>query len=202
MRKGLSDKIRFSVFRNDNFTCSYCGRKPEDGVVLHVDHILPVSKGGTNQLENLTTSCQSCNLGKMTEEVQKEMIERIRNKRDLEDKEDCTYAWYLRRLKDLKINYEIESKIVYEMYKNWENNIEVPREEICVPEEKVTDFSLSLETDSEFTKFLKNHIKWCKEFKTQKIDYFNESIAWCDKQIVWAINMIKTQKEIIKTVVK
>ena len=56
-------KQRFMIFMRDNFTCTYCGRKAPK-VELHVDHIKPKSKGGTNKESNLTTSCVDCNLGK------------------------------------------------------------------------------------------------------------------------------------------
>lgn len=62
-RKGLSKKRRFMVFRRDLFTCQYCGRTPPD-VSLEVDHIIPVSKGGTNADDNLRTACFDCNRGK------------------------------------------------------------------------------------------------------------------------------------------
>lgn len=62
-RTSLGKRARFSVFERDGFTCQYCGRMPPE-VVLHVDHIIPVFEGGTNDPENLTTSCDSCNLGK------------------------------------------------------------------------------------------------------------------------------------------
>lgn len=62
-RKPLSNKLRFEVFKRDCFTCQYCGRKAPD-VVLNVDHITPVSKGGTNDIFNLITSCFECNNGK------------------------------------------------------------------------------------------------------------------------------------------
>jgi len=62
-RRGLSKKTRFEVFKRDAFTCQYCGKKSPE-VILHVDHINPVSKGGDNDLMNLITSCQSCNSGK------------------------------------------------------------------------------------------------------------------------------------------
>lgn len=62
-RKGISKKTRFEVFKRDSFTCQYCGKcAPE--VVLHIDHIVPVSGGGDNSILNLITSCQGCNLGK------------------------------------------------------------------------------------------------------------------------------------------
>ncbi len=56
-------KVRFEVFKRDNFTCQYCGRKAPN-VILHLDHIFPKSKGGKNEKENYITSCEECNLGK------------------------------------------------------------------------------------------------------------------------------------------
>jgi endogenous inhibitor of DNA gyrase (YacG/DUF329 family) len=56
-------KLRFDILKRDNFTCQYCGRKAPN-VILHVDHIIPSSKGGTNDRANLVTACQDCNLGK------------------------------------------------------------------------------------------------------------------------------------------
>jgi hypothetical protein len=61
--KGLT--LRFRVLERDNFTCVYCGRNPsDDGVKLEVDHIFPKSRGGTDELANLVTSCRECNQGK------------------------------------------------------------------------------------------------------------------------------------------
>jgi len=62
-RKQISKKIRFEVFKRDSFKCQYCGATAPE-VILHVDHIKPFSKGGTNDLTNLITSCAPCNLGK------------------------------------------------------------------------------------------------------------------------------------------
>ena len=67
-RKSLSKKIRFEVFKRDRFTCHYCGRKAPE-VILQCDHIKPVSKGGTNDLLNLLTSCEDCNSGKSNIEL-------------------------------------------------------------------------------------------------------------------------------------
>lgn len=56
-------RVRFEVFKRDKFACQYCGAcAPE--VVLHCDHINPVSAGGTSDLLNLITSCAKCNSGK------------------------------------------------------------------------------------------------------------------------------------------
>jgi len=57
-------KLRFKILNRDNFTCQYCGRTPSDGIKLEVDHILPVSKGGKANPDNLITTCFDCNRGK------------------------------------------------------------------------------------------------------------------------------------------
>lgn len=62
-RTAISKKKRFEVFKRDGFKCQYCGAEAPK-VVLHVDHISPVSKGGGNDLLNLVTSCVDCNSGK------------------------------------------------------------------------------------------------------------------------------------------
>ena len=46
------------IFKRDNYTCSYCGKRGEK---LECDHIIPFSKGGSDDITNLTTSCFSCN---------------------------------------------------------------------------------------------------------------------------------------------
>lgn len=67
-RKGLSAKTRFEIFKRDLFRCQYCGAHPPQ-VLLHVDHIIPVVEGGTDDTDNLVTACESCNLGKGPREL-------------------------------------------------------------------------------------------------------------------------------------
>lgn len=62
-RKSLSPRTRFEVFKRDDYTCRYCGRKSPE-VVLEIDHIVPVCEGGSNDVINLATSCWECNSGK------------------------------------------------------------------------------------------------------------------------------------------
>lgn len=59
-------RLRWEVLSRDNFTCRYCGRSQAryPGLELHVDHVVPWSKGGETTIENLVTACQDCNLGK------------------------------------------------------------------------------------------------------------------------------------------
>ena len=63
IRKAISTKTRFEVFKRDCFVCQYCGGHPPE-VQLHVDHIIPVADGGPNSMDNFVTSCDRCNLGK------------------------------------------------------------------------------------------------------------------------------------------
>lgn len=56
--------LRWQVFQRDRWKCVACGRASHDDVILHVDHILPRSRGGSDTLENFQTLCDRCNLGK------------------------------------------------------------------------------------------------------------------------------------------
>lgn len=59
----LSKRTRFEIFKRDLFTCRYCGKRPPD-VVLEVDHVIARKNGGTDDPDNLATSCADCNRGK------------------------------------------------------------------------------------------------------------------------------------------
>ena len=60
----MNDKLRYDVLKRDNFSCKICGITAKDGAKLHVDHIVPVSKGGQTTISNLQTLCDRCNFGK------------------------------------------------------------------------------------------------------------------------------------------
>jgi hypothetical protein len=59
-RRSIPIKLRDEIFRRDNYICQYCGREINE-IELEVDHILPISKGGTNSPSNLQTLCVKCN---------------------------------------------------------------------------------------------------------------------------------------------
>lgn len=64
--RNINTRLRFKVLSRDNFKCCACGASPakDPSVTLHVDHIVPWSKGGETVIENLQTLCSRCNLGK------------------------------------------------------------------------------------------------------------------------------------------
>lgn len=63
-REKLSPQLRLAVLKRDRFRCRYCGASSGTGVELHIDHIVPVAKGGKTDLKNLQSLCKPCNYGK------------------------------------------------------------------------------------------------------------------------------------------
>lgn len=57
----VSKRTRFEVLRRDDYTCRYCRSKDNP---LTIDHVVPVSLGGTDEPSNLVASCMDCNSGK------------------------------------------------------------------------------------------------------------------------------------------
>lgn len=66
----IPTKLRYQVLKRDHFKCCICGASPakDSSVELHIDHIIPWSKGGETTLNNLQTLCSKCNIGKSDSE--------------------------------------------------------------------------------------------------------------------------------------
>lgn len=88
-RKSISKRLRFEIFKRDSFKCQYCGASAPD-VLLEVDHIQPVSKGGKDDILNLITACKACNAGKSDRELddnsavakQRDQLEELNERRE------------------------------------------------------------------------------------------------------------------------
>jgi len=68
-RRAISDlewaDLTAQVIERDGWICSYCDLDISKSDVRHaIDHVFPLSKGGTNELDNLCMSCQPCNSSK------------------------------------------------------------------------------------------------------------------------------------------
>jgi hypothetical protein len=110
-RKPLGKRLRFSIFHRDGFTCQYCGRTPEqDEVILHVDHIISVKDGGTDDKQNLITSCRDCNLGKSA----KSILKRNKSEQDIAQELEQTKE-RLEQLKQLTISRKKIQKVRQEI---------------------------------------------------------------------------------------
>ena len=58
-KRTLTTSIKIEVFKRDNYICQECGAGRE--AKLHVHHIVPFSRGGSDEMSNLITLCESCN---------------------------------------------------------------------------------------------------------------------------------------------
>ena len=121
-RKPIPKGTRFEVLKRDEFTCQYCGREAPD-VILEIDHIIPVSKGGDNSVMNLITSCRDCNRGKSDKELSDDSTV-VRQKRQLDDIQDrreqleMIIAWRKELMEEIdsEVDY-IDS--IYFQYTEW-----------------------------------------------------------------------------------
>jgi 5-methylcytosine-specific restriction endonuclease McrA len=60
-RKLMSSELKNKIKIRDNYTCQICGKHMPDEVGLHIDHIIPVAKGGLSIEKNLRVLCSKCN---------------------------------------------------------------------------------------------------------------------------------------------
>lgn len=60
-RKLMTKELKDQIKKRDNYTCQLCGKYMPDEVGLHIDHIIPVSKGGKSIPSNLQVLCSKCN---------------------------------------------------------------------------------------------------------------------------------------------
>ncbi len=56
----IPPSVRNYVFDRDHYQCQSCGKKQQE-TTLNIDHIIPLAKGGSNDISNLQTLCQACN---------------------------------------------------------------------------------------------------------------------------------------------
>lgn len=68
--------LRDKVFKRDNYTCSYCN---QIGGKLEADHVVAFSRGGLDELDNLTTSCRKCNRQKKDKSVEEFINWKLKN---------------------------------------------------------------------------------------------------------------------------
>jgi hypothetical protein len=72
IERSISPLLRNEILERNGFTCRQCGAaagdpdpyNPSRKVRLHVDHIVPISQGGTDHRDNLRALCSTCNQGK------------------------------------------------------------------------------------------------------------------------------------------
>lgn len=95
----VSTRTRFEILKRDGFRCRYCGSTPLAGP-LHVDHVVPSSKGGTDDPENLLTACSTCNLGKSNVKLDESRLRKTMSADDLREQTEQITA-YMEACKDV-----------------------------------------------------------------------------------------------------
>jgi 5-methylcytosine-specific restriction endonuclease McrA len=63
--RSISKDLRMWILKRDDFTCQYCGSEAEIA-----DHVVPISKGGKGDPDNLISSCWTCNSRKRNKSLE------------------------------------------------------------------------------------------------------------------------------------
>jgi hypothetical protein len=113
----VSKKTRFEIFKRDGFRCQYCGKYPPD-VMLEVDHIQPKSKKGSDDINNLVTSCFDCNRGKSNRELSAIPNSLVLNSEILAEKE-AQYKEYKKLISKINNRIKAEFKEVVEVFETY-----------------------------------------------------------------------------------
>lgn len=61
IRPAIPKDLRERVMERDRYTCVYCGAHDRP---IHLDHLIPWSRGGEDSFENLAVACVKCNTSK------------------------------------------------------------------------------------------------------------------------------------------
>lgn len=70
----VSKRTRYEVLNRDGFACRYCH---ETDLPLTLDHVIPISLGGSDKPDNLVAACGPCNAGKSSSNPDAETVENV-----------------------------------------------------------------------------------------------------------------------------
>lgn len=80
----LTKSIRHEVFKRDGYKCCECSKTKNESS-LEIDHILPISRGGSDELDNLQTLCSACNRSKSNRVYTKENGDKVGERGKVEE---------------------------------------------------------------------------------------------------------------------
>jgi len=154
----LSVRTRFEVFKRDDFTCKYCGRKTPE-VVLEIDHVVPQCDGGTDDSINLVTSCWECNSGKSSvpltqiltgEDPHDKAIALLETRRQLEEYNTI-----------LKWERDERERLAWELVRYW-----LDEQGLLTEAQRKHDADLSIGRQD--FNWLRAALKWCPEWQIRE----------------------------------
>jgi hypothetical protein len=108
----VSKNLRYEILRRDNHTCRYCGASAPD-VKLEVDHIVPVTLGGSDDPANLVTACAACNAGKSARPATEKVVQDV-------DQDTLKWADALRRVAEIeRANRDKVERVLAAFWDEW-----------------------------------------------------------------------------------
>lgn len=111
----ISKTVRFEVFKRDCFACHYCGASPP-AVILEIDHIIPKSDGGPDEIGNLITACFACNRGKGARSLGK-VPQSLTDRAAALEEAEAQLAAYARLLKSQKRRLQKQASAVEDIFR-------------------------------------------------------------------------------------
>lgn len=65
---GNRDEIMAKKLKHQHNSCFYCAEQID--MSSHLDHVIPIYYGGSSRLANLVAACKSCNMTKLTDQIE------------------------------------------------------------------------------------------------------------------------------------
>lgn len=75
MNKKNRNNVREKLIEENGNICCICGRQFDESNIPTIDHIIPISRGGTDEIDNLQLTCQACNIRKSNKIFNSEIFE-------------------------------------------------------------------------------------------------------------------------------
>lgn len=107
MSRNISGKVKEFVFRRDQGKCVYCGSTEN----LEFDHVIPITKGGSNSERNIQLTCFECNRAKFNY-LDDDFLKITRNQREKKKGSNISLL-----LNDILIPIGIINKLDWELSK-------------------------------------------------------------------------------------
>lgn len=165
-RQHIPAKLRHAVLERDGYRCVECGATNKE-TTLEIDHIIPVAKGGTNDINNLQTLCRECNRAKSDTLWEDDVEHELNLKRDkltkLYEKRDKLDETYKNNpSQDDLVDYEYEKIVI--------------NDKIQVLKGEIEELEIQVNKENEIKK-LKEYEKEAKEkFKKELFIYLSENV--------------------------
>ena len=169
-RQPIPRELRHKVFQRDGYRCRECGTSKNE-TSLEIDHIVPVSRGGTNDIDNLQTLCRECNRmkhtdewvgGENTVELAENELNNLKNQiNDLEENLKCATD------KNDILDYKFKIKKLNKLIPEAQKKLDDLRHEAKINEKRLQDNQIK------DVLFKELYVEFDDEILKNVFDYFN-----------------------------